>query len=133
MKNNFVSDSAVFDHEETRWGAFHSVAEYTRDGHKAKVKVLVVNEGKNVSYQKHEHRAEVWNVLSGKGTMIIEGLEFEVKQGDIINIPLGVWHTAKADDDNKLEILEVQFGTETEEGDIIRKYYEWSEIKKEVY
>lgn len=132
MSENFVSDSAVFDQEETRWGAFHSVAEYVRDGHKAKVKVLVLDNGKNVSYQRHNSRGEVWSVLSGKGTMIVDDLTFEVKQGDIISIPKGVWHTAKADDNKKLEVLEVQFGTETSEDDIVRSNYEWSDILKEV-
>lgn len=133
MSENFITDSAVFDQEQTRWGQFHSVAEFTRDKHKVKVKVLVLDEGKNVSYQKHEHRAEVWNILSGSGVLVIEGMKFPVKIGDVINIPLGSWHTAKADDDSKLEVLEIQFGEETEESDIIRTHYEWSEIEKEVW
>ena len=132
MSDKFLTDSAVFDNEETRWGTFHSIAEFTRDEHKVKVKVLVLDEGKNVSYQSHSHRAEVWNILSGKGTMVIEGLKFEVEKGDVVNIPLGAWHSAKADDNSKLEVLEVQFGDKTEESDITRKHYEWNDIEKEV-
>jgi mannose-1-phosphate guanylyltransferase len=127
-----ISKSTVFDDEKTRWGKFHSIAQYKRDEHRVKVKVLVLDEGKNVSYQQHLNRAEVWNILSGKGTMIVEGIEFSVKQGDVINIPRGAWHTAKASDDSKLEVLEVQHGLETEESDIVRSNYEWSEILKEV-
>lgn len=128
MNNNFTSDSAVFDQQQTRWGHFHSVAEYSRDSHKAKVKVLVIDEGKNISYQKHNKRAEVWNILSGKGTMVIQGLPFEVEQGDIINLPLGSLHTVRAHEGSKLEVLEIQFGDETEENDIERVYYEWNDI-----
>jgi mannose-6-phosphate isomerase-like protein (cupin superfamily) len=74
----------------------------------------------------------VWHILSGKGTMIVDDLTFEVNQGDIISIPKGIWHTAKADDNEQLEVLEVQFGTETREDDIVRSNYEWSDIEKEV-
>jgi mannose-1-phosphate guanylyltransferase len=118
----------TFNHECTRWGSFHSVAQYERDEHKVKVKNLLIDYGKNVSYQKHEHRAEIWNILSGKGTMIVEGFTFEVNQGDVINIPRGAWHTAKADDEVRLEVLEIQYGDKTEEDDIIRSHYEWSDI-----
>lgn len=132
MSEKFITDSAVFDHEDTRWGAFHSIAEFVRDEHNIKVKVLVLDKGKNVSYQKHAFRSEIWNILSGSGTMVVNGQVMKVKQGETIFVPCGAWHTAKADDDSKLEVLEVQFGEKTEESDITRKYYEWSEIEKEV-
>lgn len=128
MEENFITESAVFDQEKTRWGHFHSVATFERDGHKTKVKVLVLEEGKNVSYQKHEHRAEVWNILSGKGTMIVEGITFDVNQGDVINIPKGALHTARASEESELEVLEIQYGTRTEESDIIRVHMDWEEI-----
>lgn len=125
---DWLTTSTPFDYEDTRWGSFHSVAQYKRDEHNVKVKHLLLDGGKNVSYQKHEHRAEVWNILSGKGTMIVEGLSFEVKQGDVINIPLGCWHTARASEGERLEVIEIQLGTKTEESDIVRSHYEWDDI-----
>lgn len=126
------SASGVFDQQETRWGRFHSIAKYKRDSHKVKVKILELDDGKNVSYQKHEHRTEIWNIISGKGIMIVNGTKMEVEKGETVFIPLGAWHTAKADDDTKLEVLEIQFGDKTEEDDIVRSNYEWSDILKEV-
>lgn len=131
-ENNFVTDSAVFDYENTEWGSLHSIAEFIRDKHKVKAKVLVMEKGMHTNYKLHSYRSQIWNFLSGKGVMVIDGTKMEVKQGETVFIPCGTWYSAKSDNDNKLEILEIQFGEKTDKSDVTYKHSEWSDIEKEV-
>ena len=66
--------------------------------------------GESMSYHLHNHREEVWTVVSGQGIVTMDGKEQKVTTGDVIKIPVGTKHTVKAV--TSLEIIEVQVGEE---------------------
>lgn len=70
---------------------------------------LVVKSGKKMSYHSHEHRDEVWMILKGTGTTIVDGMEQPVSAGDVITMEAGCRHTIKAETD--LTVIEVQRGS----------------------
>ena len=61
--------------------------------------------------QGHEHRDEVWTVISGDGNTIVDGMKQPVKVGDVITIEAGCKHTVIAGNAG-LQMIEVQLGME---------------------
>ena len=49
-----------------------------------------------MSYHLHNHREEVWTVVSGTGKAIIDGAEKMIQAGDVITLNAGCKHTVKA-------------------------------------
>lgn len=55
--------------------------------------------------QPHDHEAEeLATVLSGRGKMIIDGIEYEVEEGSIVLVPSGLEHVTTASDDGPLVV-----------------------------
>ncbi len=69
---------------------------------------VTLNAGHRMNYHSHERRNEVWTLLSGRGRTIVDGMEQQVKVGDVITIMAGCRHTIIADTD--LSLIEVQLG-----------------------
>ena len=69
-------------------------------------------------YHCHEHRDEVWTVMSGDGIVILDGQQQEVHAGDVIQMPAGMKHTVIAQ--TELKIIEVQIGTDISVEDKIK-------------
>ena len=46
----------------------------------------VVVSGKQLSYQRHQHRGEVWTDVSGTGEIVLDGLVQQVRAGSVVNI-----------------------------------------------
>jgi mannose-1-phosphate guanylyltransferase len=115
--------------EERRWG-WYQVLNNTKisDNHYALTKKIVIEAGKNISYQSHSKRSEVWTILSGVGEFALDGRLYQVRQGDILKIPKGAKHGIKAI--STLEIIEVQMGEELVEEDITRVFMNWEEVVK---
>jgi mannose-1-phosphate guanylyltransferase len=115
-------------YEERRWG-WYRVLDYTRfeDGREVLTKRIGVTAGKNLSYQMHHHRSEVWTIIKGEGEFAFNGEIRRVKPGDVLEIPVGAKHGIKAITD--LEFIEVQTGTELIEEDIVRIYMTWEEVE----
>ncbi|CAG9610461.1 sugar phosphate nucleotidyltransferase [Pseudoneobacillus rhizosphaerae] len=116
-------------YEERRWG-WYQVLDYGKisDNLLALTKKIVIDAGKNISYQSHSKRSEVWTVLSGVGEFALDGRLYEVKQGDTLRIPKEAKHGIKAN--STLEIIEVQMGEELVEEDITRLFMTWDEVIK---
>ena len=55
-------------------------------------------------------RDEVWTVVSGEGSAILDGVRREVKPGDVLTMEAGCRHTVIAA--TELRIIEVQLGRE---------------------
>jgi mannose-1-phosphate guanylyltransferase len=89
----------------------------------ALTKKLIIEEGKQISYQYHAHRKEVWTILSGEGILYLDGVKSKVSVGDVIKIDENMKHGIKAV--TQLEIIEVQIGDKLEEEDIVRINMEW--------
>lgn len=76
---------------------------------------VTLNAGHYMNYHSHKLRSEIWTVLSGRGRVVVDGNSWNVKQGDVINLPVGCRHTIYAID--KIEMIEVQIGDEICVGD----------------
>lgn len=111
-------------YEERRWGTYRVLdnVEY-EDGTRSLTKTIHLNAGKNISYQLHHHRSEVWTCVEGEGIFVLDGERKDVKRGDVMNIPLGHHHAIKATTD--LTFIEVQIGNPLVEEDIERFDFEW--------
>lgn len=72
---------------------------------------ITINPNQRMSYHSHQLRNEVWTIISGTGRTIVDGMEQTVKPGDVMTIQMGCRHTIIADD-NILEVLEAQLGSE---------------------
>lgn len=116
-------------YEERRWG-WYQVLDYTKfpDGREVLTKKIGVNSGKNLSYQLHHKRCEVWTIIEGEGEFALDGRIITVKPGDVLNITLGAKHGIKATTD--LQFIEVQSGTDLVEEDIVRVFITWEEIEQ---
>jgi mannose-1-phosphate guanylyltransferase len=116
-------------YEERRWG-WYRVLDYTKfeDGREVLTKRIGVTPGKNLSYQMHHYRSEVWTIIKGEGEFAFNGEIRRVKPGDVLEIPVGAKHGIKAITD--LEFIEVQTGTQLIEEDIVRIYITWEEVER---
>lgn len=91
---------------EKSWGSFH-VLDVTADSMTIKV---TLTSGHGMNYHSHEHRDEIWNVIAGKGIVIIDGMKQPVQTGDVITMQAGCRHTIIAE--TELKVVEVQLGKE---------------------
>lgn len=89
---------------EKSWGSFR-VLDVEENSMTIKV---TLNPGHKMNYHSHERRSEVWNVISGNGTVIVDGRKQDVFAGDVIELPVGCKHTVIAT--TELKIIEVQIG-----------------------
>ena len=111
--------------EERVWGKFYNLFEETE----VKVKELIVNPGKGMSFQKHFKRSEIW--LVSKGKCVVNYSEndpnlkksIRLKKFDQYNVPVGNWHQITNPFDEKCHIIEIQYGEECVEDDIERTEY----------
>ena len=89
---------------EKSWGSFKVI-----DIDKASMTIKVtLNAGHQMNYHSHQHRDEVWTVIAGEGKTIVDGIEQNVKVGDVITMAAGCRHTVIAK--TKLKLIEVQLG-----------------------
>ena len=89
---------------EKSWGSFKVI-----DIDKASMTIKVtLNAGHQMNYHSHQHRDEVWTVIAGEGKTVVDGIEQNVKVGDVITMAAGCRHTVIAK--TKLKLIEVQLG-----------------------
>ena len=91
---------------EKSWGSYR-VLDVDRESMTVKV---TLNPGHRMNYHSHQHRNEVWTVVSGTGKTIVDGMEEAVAPGSVITIQAGCRHTVIAD--TELVLIEVQLGKE---------------------
>lgn len=112
-------------YEERRWGSYRVLDDsYYADGRHSLTKSITLKAGKNISYQIHHHRSEVWTFVEGEGILVLNGKERSVKAGDTVIIPLEHWHAIKAL--TQLTFIEVQSGNPLIEEDIERTEWDWN-------
>jgi mannose-1-phosphate guanylyltransferase len=73
----------------------------------------------------HQKRREIWTIISGSGEFILEGVNYSIQTGDVLQIPPGVKHAVKAI--TPLEYIEIQIGIELIEEDVVRIAMTWEE------
>ncbi|WP_050809909.1 sugar phosphate nucleotidyltransferase [Desulfosporosinus sp. OT] len=115
--------------EERRWG-WYKVLEHTTSpsGQEVLTKRIGIKAGKNLSYQMHYMRSEVWTIVSGTGEFVLDEIIYPVKAGDVVNIPVQAKHGIRAVSD--LEFIEVQMGRALVEEDIVRLFMTWDEVEE---
>ena len=84
------------------------------------VKRVEVRPGARLSLQKHAHRSEKWNIVTGHGLVVLDGKEIKVGPGSVIDVPLGAVHRIGNTGACKLVFIEVACGDELSEDDIVR-------------
>lgn len=92
---------------EKSWGSYR-VMDVEEDSMTVKV---TLNPGHKMNYHSHEKRDEVWTVIAGSGTTVVDGMEQPIKPGDVITMAAGCKHTVIAGDAG-LQLIEVQLGRE---------------------
>lgn len=99
---------------EKSWGSY-TVIDVQPGSMTVKLSMRV---GESLSYHYHNHREEVWTVVSGKGKAMVDGMEQILRTGDVITISAGCKHTVQAL--TTLDIIEVQLGEEISAHDKIK-------------
>lgn len=91
---------------EKSWGSFRVI---DIEDQSMTIKVTL-KPGRKMNYHSHERRDEVWNVIAGNGKAIVDGVEKNIKAGDMIYLPAGCKHMLIAI--TELKAIEVQLGKE---------------------
>jgi mannose-6-phosphate isomerase-like protein (cupin superfamily) len=123
---------------ERSWGQWRVFQNYTG----IKVKELTIRPQQKTSLQKHQHREEMLNIISGKGYVTCSSshwtfdqmgtraserlmltnfiLDAETISGRSFTVSPGTWHQINNPFDTDLVIVEIQRGLQCVEEDIIR-------------
>jgi D-beta-D-heptose 7-phosphate kinase/D-beta-D-heptose 1-phosphate adenosyltransferase len=137
-KNKINSSSDIlkdysYGSESRIWGKFYNL--FIDDN--VKVKELILDQGKGISYQKHLFRSEIWFVSQGKCKLRYsedDPNKFEeiiLNKNDNYIIKKNAWHQLINDFDKPCHLIEIQYGEKMSEDDIERLYfYEGNEEKK---
>ena len=101
------------------WGYYKVL--YEGEGYK--VKELVINPHSSLSMQRHEHRSESWNLVSGSACVILNGEKVQLEKDKDIFIPVNTWHKGINESDNPAHIIEIWRGESSlvNENDIERR------------
>lgn len=98
-----ISQPVMF--AEKSWGSFRII-----DVEEESLTIKVtLNAGHGMNYHSHAHRREIWTVVSGCGTVRLDGAERPVVAGDVIDIPVGMKHKISARE--RMVVIEVQVGS----------------------
>ena len=91
---------------EKSWGSYQVI-----NVEKGSSTILVtLNPNASMNYHSHHNRNEVWVVIEGEGTTVVDGFERMVHVGDVITMRSGVRHKIKAQ--TFLKLIEIQIGEE---------------------
>lgn len=99
---------------EKSWGSF-TVTDVQEGALVIRVELLP---GHRLHYHSHEFRDEVWTVMIGEGTAIVDGVKTKIVPGDVISLKAGQKHTVIAD--TRLVLNEVQIGKDISVEDKIK-------------
>jgi mannose-6-phosphate isomerase-like protein (cupin superfamily) len=102
--------------DERPWGNYTVLD----SGEGFKVKRIEVLPGKRLSYQRHAHRAEHWQVVQGTAKVTLNGRETLVGKGGIVDIAVGTKHRVENPEKELLIFIEIQLGSYLDEDDIER-------------
>lgn len=119
--------------ENRVWGKFMTYYDstQTRSEHtealSSKVKRLVIDPGASISMQYHKERAELWFIEYGSG--VVSSLDNVYKEPFVVRhlapqdyhvVPANTWHKLTNTGEGPLAVIEIQYGSQCSEADIIR-------------
>tara|TARA_Y200000002_G_scaffold383299_1_gene405056 strand:+ start:4966 stop:5742 length:777 start_codon:yes stop_codon:yes gene_type:complete len=111
--------------ENRIWGSFSNLFEQDN----VKVKELIVESKKGMSFQKHFKRNEIWLVSKGSCVVNYSRLDPNDKASIQLNtfdhylVPVGQWHQITNPFNDSCHIIEIQYGETCDEEDIERAEY----------
>ncbi len=111
--------------EERIWGSFANLFDEKR----VKVKELIVDPRKGMSFQKHFKRSEIWLVSEGSCVVNFskngpdDKKSIQLSTFDHYHVPRGQWHQITNPNDTPCSIIEIQYGEVCDEEDIERAEY----------
>lgn len=114
--SRWILEKWSHDREERPWGRYDVLKNYAN----VKVKDILVNPNHCLSYQRHNHRSELWFVASGAGRAIVGDSVVDLEPQTYTVVPQGDWHQLINGSNEPLHIIEIQFGDKCEESDIER-------------
>ncbi|MDB9898659.1 adenylyltransferase/cytidyltransferase family protein [Gammaproteobacteria bacterium] len=124
--SSWILKDFQFDFEKRIWGKFFNLYIDNR----LKLKELIVDPGKGMSFQKHKYRNEIWFVSKGKCLVNFSEEdpdnynEFLLETEQTFHVPIDAWHQITNPYDKPCHIIEIQYGEQTSEEDIVRlRYY----------
>jgi mannose-6-phosphate isomerase-like protein (cupin superfamily) len=97
------------------WGHYRNLYK----GKGFQVKELVIAPHSTLSMQRHKHRSETWNIVSGEAHVLMSTNNVDPCDGALrriltppnpVDIPRGVWHQGVNDSDEPAHIVEVWKG-----------------------
>ena len=115
--------------ERRVWGEFSDLFQ----DEAVRVKELIIEPGKGISYQRHFKRDEIWfvskgscNIKFGEDTDKPEQfIESVLNTDEVFTVRAGQWHQIVNNSTEQCHIIEIQYGEETNEDDIERlEYYD---------
>lgn len=106
--------SGEFD--QRPWGSYTVLD----DSVSHKVKRIQVQPARRLSYQRHQHRAEHWFIVTGSAEVTLDGVVSTLGPGDAIDVPQGAAHRVANSGPEDLVFIEVQHGDYFGEDDIER-------------
>ncbi len=123
--SSWILKNWQYYHEERLWGSFYNLFEEEN----VKVKELVVEPGKGMSFQKHFKRHEIW--LVSKGSCVVnyskddpdKKKDIQLNKFDHYLVPLGQWHQITNPFNKTCHLIEIQYGEACVEDDIERTEY----------
>ncbi len=98
------------------WGYYEAID----TGERFQAKRLMVEAGKKLSLQLHNHRAEHWVVVSGSAKVTRGDETFVLSANESTYIPVGTRHRLENVGTERLYVIEVQSGDYLGEDDIVR-------------
>ncbi len=113
-----------FNQEERVWGKFLTLFQKNT----IKVKELIIDSSKGMSFQRHNHRMEVWFVHSGRCKVYFQDKESSATEiilnpGDLFKVPIGALHQITNPFTESCKMVEIQYGSAVNESDIERLFY----------
>jgi cytidyltransferase-like protein len=121
--SSWILNNWQYYFEERQWGAFFNLFE-TKN---IKVKELIIDPGKAMSFQRHLKRNEIWlvseglcEVRSSKEKLPKSLRKVKLKKYDHFIVPIGEWHQIINPSEKQTHIIEIQYGDECKEDDIER-------------
>ena len=87
--------------ENRPWGAFHILAE----GENYKIKKIIVNPGKRMSYQFHNKRSECWIIIEGTAKINLNEIIYVVIISLLISFIASFLPAWKASKSNPIDLI----------------------------
>jgi len=105
-----AADYTAGQRVESPWGSNLVIDARHENGQDICIKEITVKPGFMLSLQRHRGRAELWEVLGGVLTVIMDGKRYDVHAGESISLPKGSVHCMINSSDAPVTVKETQTG-----------------------